>query len=65
MPRGIPELNWELKFSIIEGNTKYNLAAKLYKSRLTIEDEEGNKIAVDKRKNKIRIEKWGDVDWHR
>ena len=65
MTRGVPELRCEWKFSIIEGGKKYNLTAKLFKSRLNIEDEDGNKIAVDKREKKIRIQKWGDVDWHR
>ncbi|MDH5782475.1 MAG: hypothetical protein OEZ35_02230 [Candidatus Bathyarchaeota archaeon] len=65
MTSGRPELKCEWKFSIIEGKKKYKLTAKLFKSRLDIEDEDGNKIAVDKREKKIRIQKWGDVDWHR
>jgi len=43
----------------------YNLTLTHFKSRLNIEDEEGNKIAVDKRDGCIKIEKWGNVDWHR
>lgn len=65
MPRGIPELRKTWQVNIIEGGKEYTLILKLYKSRLNIEDKEGNKIAVDKRDGCIKIEKWGDVDWHR
>lgn len=65
MPRGVPELRKTWQVDIIEGNKEYTLTLKLYKSRLNIEDEEGNKIAVDKRNGCIKIERWGNVEWHR
>lgn len=65
MPRGVPELRDTWRVNIIEGGKKYILTLKLYKSRLDIEDEEGNKIAVDKRDDWIKIQRWGNVDWHR
>lgn len=65
MTRGVPEIEKKWKVEITEGAKTYALKLTLFKSRLNIEDEEGNKIAVDKRDGKIRIEKWGNVDWHR
>ena len=66
MTRGVPELTCEWKFSITEGGKKYNLTAKLYKSRLDVEDEEGNKLAIDKRDGAIKIERLhGTIEWHR
>jgi len=65
MPRGIPELRNTWQIDITEGDKEYILTLKLYKSRLVIEDKEGNKIAVDKRDDWIKIERWGNVDWHR
>lgn len=65
MPRGVPELRDTWRVAITEGNKKYSLTLTLFKSRLNIEDEEGNKIAVDKRDGCIKIERWGNVDWHR
>ncbi len=54
-------------FEITEGKKRYKLRYKLLKSRLKITDceDKENKVAVDKRKRKIRIQRWGDVDWHR
>jgi len=49
MPRGVPDLRRKRQVSITEGNKEYKLILKLYKSRLNIEDEQGNKIAADKR----------------
>jgi len=65
MPRGVPDLRKTWQVDIIEGGKKYILTLKLFKSRLDIEDEEGNKIAVDKRDNWIKIQRWGNVEWHR
>ncbi|MGD0977878.1 MAG: hypothetical protein ABR962_01925 [Candidatus Bathyarchaeia archaeon] len=64
MTRGVPGRGtW--KVEIVEGDKKYTLKLELFKSRLNIEDEEGNKIAVDKRDGCIKIERWGNVEWHR
>lgn len=53
-------------FVIIEsGSQVFPMKYTLHKTRLTIEDEDGNKIAIDKRKGRIVIQRWGDVDWHR
>ena len=65
MPRGVPELRKTWKVDITEGNKTYTLTLKLYKSQLNIEDEDGNKIEVDKRDNWIKIQRRGNVDWHR
>jgi len=50
-------------FPIIERGKEYLLTAKLYKSKLVIEDKRGNKIAVNKRSKAILIERRGKVDW--
>jgi hypothetical protein len=65
MPRGVPEVVWEKDIDITEGGKTYKLHLTLFKSRLNIEDTEGNKIAVDKRDDKIVIEPWGMVEFHR
>ena len=65
MPRGVPELEKTWKVEITEGGKTYTLTLKLFKSRLNIEDEHGNKIAVDKRDKWIKIQRWGNVEWHR
>lgn len=62
---GKPEIKWEKEITITEGNKGYPLSVKLFKSRIVIEDKEGNKVAIDKRDNWIKIERWGNVDWHR
>ncbi|MGB8216180.1 MAG: hypothetical protein WCE94_02670 [Candidatus Methanoperedens sp.] len=62
---GKPELKWEKEITITEGNKDYPLSVKLFKSRIVIEDKEGNKVAIDKRDNRIKVERWGNVDWHR
>lgn len=65
MPRGKPELEREWDVQITEGGKTYNLHLKLYKSTLKILDDEGNAINVDKRDDKIKIQRWGNVEWHR
>ncbi len=65
MPRGTPEISGRWDIEITEGSKTYKLHLTLFKSRLNIEDEEGNKIAVDKRDGKIVLEPWGNVDFHR
>jgi hypothetical protein len=65
MPRGTPEVGWTQDIEITEGSKTYRLHLTLFKSRLNIEDEEGNKVAVDKRDGKIKIEPWGNVEFHR
>ena len=62
---GKRQLIWERGIDITEGDKEYPLTLKLFKSRLVIEDNEGNKVAIDKRDNWIKIERWGNVDWHR
>lgn len=62
---GKPDLKWKKEITITEGNKDYPLSVKLFKSRIVIEDKEGNKVAIDKRDNWIKIERWGNVDWHR
>ena len=65
MSKGKPELMDERKVKIIEGSKEYTLTEKWYKSRIVFEDEEGNKVAIDKRDNWIKIQRWRNVDWHR
>ncbi len=65
MPRGQPELIDERKVQIIEGLKEYTLTEKWFKSRIVFEDEEGNKVAIDKRDGWIKIQRSGNVDWHR
>jgi len=66
VPKGIEEVRWKRDIEIVEaGNVRYTLHLKLVKSRLIIQDGEGNRIAVDKRKGRIAIERRGNVDWHR
>jgi hypothetical protein len=58
----------EGSFEITEGNTKYKMRYKLFKSSLTVYDMEGNLISIDKRKGRIVINRHGrskTVDWHR
>jgi hypothetical protein len=50
-------------FPIIEHGKEYHSTAKLYKSKLVIEDKKGNKIAVEKRSKAMLIERWGKVEW--
>ena len=50
MAKGKPEIEWERDFEITEAGDKvYPMHMTLFKSRLVIEDEDGNKVAVDKR----------------
>jgi hypothetical protein len=65
MTRGKGELAKEWNEQITEGNKTYTLHLMLYKSTLKILDEAGNAINVDKRDDKIKIQKWGTVVWHR
>lgn len=66
MPKGASEIGWEKDIEIIEARDKmFPLHLTLFKSRLVVEDNEGNRIAVDKRQGRIAIERRGKVDWHR
>jgi hypothetical protein len=65
MPKGVPEVSWEKDVEITEASKTYKLHLTLFKSRLNVEDTEGNKIAIDKRDGKIAIQKWGNVEFHR
>ena len=64
MTQGVPELRSAWRFSIVEREKEYHLTAKLYRSKLVIEDELGNKIAINKRRKTIKIERWKNVEWH-
>jgi hypothetical protein len=59
------ELKNEWDIEITEGDKPYTLHLQLFKSRLNIDDGQGNKIAIDKRDNAIKIQRWGNVEWHR
>jgi len=50
-------------FPLVGREKEYRLTAKLYKSKLVIEDKRGNKIAVNKRSRTLMIERKGKVDW--
>ena len=56
------ELRSAWSFSIVERGKEYRLTAKLYKSKLVIEDKRGNTIAVNKRSKAILIERSGKVE---
>jgi len=65
MTRGVPEIIDERDVKIIEGNKEYTLKETVYKSRIVIKDEDGNRVAIDKRKGKIKVERRGKVEWHK
>ena len=50
-------------FPLVGLEKEYRLTAKLYRSKLVIEDERGNKIAVNKRSRTLMIERKGKVEW--
>jgi hypothetical protein len=64
MTQGVPELRSAWSFRLVERDKEYYLTAKLYGSKLVIEDKRGNKIAVSKRSKAIKIERWGNVEWY-
>ncbi len=57
------KINSAWKFLITNRDKQYWLKAKLYKSKLVIEDELGNKIAIHKRLKQLIIEREGNVEW--
>jgi len=57
------ELDAAFRFCITNRDKQYWLSAKLYKSKLVIEDESGNKIAVHKRLKLLKIKRQGNLDW--
>jgi hypothetical protein len=57
------ELNSAWRFYVTNREKTYWLTAKLFKSKLILEDEIGNKIAIHKRLKKLRIERKGNVEW--
>ena len=63
MTRELPQLRSAWSFPLIEREREYRLTARLFRSRLVIEDERGNKIAVSKRSRDIKIKRWGKVEW--
>jgi len=60
MTRELPQLRSAWSFPLIEREREYRLTARLFRSRLVIEDERGNKIAVSKRSRDIKIKRWGN-----
>lgn len=50
-------------FALVGREKEYRLTAKLYRSKLVIEDKRGNKIAVNKRSRALMIERKGKVEW--
>ena len=50
-------------FPILECGKEYRLTAKVYRSKLVIEDNRGNKISVKKRSRALLLESWGKVEW--
>lgn len=63
MTLGDSELFSAWSFPLIENEKEYRLTARLYKSKLVIEDKRGNKIEVKKRSRAIVIERRGKVEW--
>jgi hypothetical protein len=63
MTNGDSELLSAWSFPLIGREKEYRLTAKLFRSKLVIEDRRGNKIAVKKRSRVIMVERWGKVDW--
>ena len=57
------KLNSAWKFLITNRDKQYWLTAKLYKSKIVIEDELGNKIAIHKRLKQLIIERERNVEW--
>lgn len=49
-------------FPLVGCEKEYRLTAKLYSSKLVIEDKRGNKIAVNKRNKALIIERKGKVE---
>ena len=63
MTNGDSELLSAWSFPLIGREKEYRLTAKLFRSKLVIEDRRGNKIGVKKRSRVIMVERWGKVDW--
>jgi hypothetical protein len=57
------ELQSAWSFPLFSREREYRLIAKLFKSKLIIEDKLGNKIIIQKRRNTIKIDYWGNIDW--
>ena len=58
MTNGDSELLSAWSFPLIGREKEYRLTAKLFRSKLVIEDRRGNKIAVKKRSRVIMVERW-------
>jgi hypothetical protein len=63
MSQEATELRSAWSFSIIERGKEHRLTAKLYRSKLVIEDKRGNKVTINKRSKAIMIERRGKVEW--
>jgi hypothetical protein len=63
MSQDATELRSAWSFPIFERGKEYLLTAKLYRSKMVIEDKRGNKIAINKRSKAIMIEIRGKVEW--
>jgi hypothetical protein len=57
MSQDATELASAWSFPITERGKEYRLTAKLYRSKLVIEDKRGNKIAVNKKSRSILIKR--------
>jgi hypothetical protein len=62
MSQEATELRSAWSFPIIERGKEYCLTAKLYRSKLVIEDNRGNKIAVNKRSKTLLLERLGKIE---
>ena len=56
------ELRSAWSFPIIERGKEYRLTAKLYRSKMVIEDKRGNKTAINKRSKARMIERREKVE---
>ncbi|MCW4031166.1 MAG: hypothetical protein NWE80_02250 [Candidatus Bathyarchaeota archaeon] len=63
MTQEFPQLRSAWSFPSIEREKEYRLTGRLFRSRLVIEDEKGNKIAVSKTSRCIKIKRWEKVEW--
>ena len=65
MTQSDSELLSAWSFPLVGYEKEYRLTAKLFKSKLVIEDQRGNRIAVKKKRRTIIMERCGKVEWFR
>jgi hypothetical protein len=63
MSQEATELRSAWSFPVIGRGKEYRLTAKLYRSKMVIEDKCGNKISINKRSKAILIERRGKIEW--